>query len=138
MWNAGPTCSPRPVTPITDSRAGLPVKSRKKTIRRTWKGRPMEQAGFAAMRQSIVDGAPEQAGSLARQAVAEGVFPLDAIDQGFVPGMTEVGELYAQRQMFLPDMLASAEAMRAAMLVLEPELKKQNGQRPRAGCVVLG
>jgi methanogenic corrinoid protein MtbC1 len=40
--------------------------------------------------------------------------------------------------MFLPDMMASAEAMRAAMQVLEPELKKQGAERPVAGIVVLG
>jgi methanogenic corrinoid protein MtbC1 len=40
--------------------------------------------------------------------------------------------------MFLPDMMASAEAMRAAMAVLEPELKKQGAERATAGVVVLG
>src|ERR1700745_2152251 len=40
--------------------------------------------------------------------------------------------------LFQPDMMASAEAMRAAMQVLEPELKKQGAERPVAGTVVLG
>ena len=40
--------------------------------------------------------------------------------------------------MFLPDMMASAEAMRAAMAVLDPELKKLGMERPMAGVVVLG
>ena len=93
---------------------------------------------FAAMRQSIVDGAPETAGELARQALADGIAPLEIIDHGFVPGMTEVGEQFAQHRMFLPDMLASAEAMKAAMSVLEPELKRQGAQRPTAGTVILG
>lgn len=96
------------------------------------------QADFAAMRQAIFDGAPETATNLARQALAEGMAPLEAIDQGFVPGMTAVGEQYAQRKMFLPDMLASAEAMKAAMGVLEVELKRHGEERPSAGSVVLG
>ena len=82
------------------------------------------QPDFAAMRQSVIDGAPETAGVLARQALAQGIAPLEVIDCGFVPGMAEVGEQYAQHKMFLPDMLASAEAMKAAMSVLEPELKR--------------
>src|SRR5581483_1283296 len=93
---------------------------------------------FSAMRQSIVDGAPERASELASTAVADGVAPLEAIDRGFVPGMTEVGEQFAQRRVFLPDMLASAEAMKAAMAVLEPELKRSGTERPMAGTVVLG
>jgi len=93
---------------------------------------------FTAMRQSIVDGAPDTASSLAEQAVAAGVAPLDAINQGYVPGMHDVGEQFAKGQMFLPDMMASAEAMRAAMAVLDPELKKLGAERPIAGVVVLG
>ena len=98
----------------------------------------MTPDSFAAMRQSIVDGAPEQASRLAQQALADGIPPLAAIDRGFVPGMTEVGEQFAKHQMFLPDMLASAEAMKAAMAVLEPELQRLGSQRPTAGTVVLG
>ena len=96
------------------------------------------QATYAAMRQAILDGAPESAADVAKRALVEGITPLDAIDFGFVPGMAEVGEQYAQHKMFLPDMLASAEAMKAAMTVLEPELKRQGEARPSAGTVVLG
>lgn len=93
---------------------------------------------FCAMRQSIIDGAPDTASSLAQQAVAAGTAPLDAINNGFVPGMHDVGEQFARGQMFLPDMMASAEAMRAAMSVLDPELRKLGTERPMAGVVVLG
>lgn len=93
---------------------------------------------FSAMRQSIVNGAPDIALELAQQAVNEGVAPLDAIDKGYVPGMHDVGEQFAKGQMFLPDMMASAEAMRAAMSVLDPELRKIGAERPIAGTVILG
>src|SRR5215831_8815274 len=52
--------------------------------------------------------------------------------------MHDVGEQFACGQMFLPDMMASAEAMRAAMAVLDPELRKLGTERPMAGTVVLG
>ncbi|HXY03366.1 MAG TPA: cobalamin-dependent protein [Terriglobales bacterium] len=93
---------------------------------------------FAAMRQSIIDGAPENASALASLALAQGHHPLEVIDNGFVPGMAEVGQLFAKHQMFLPDMLAAAEAMKAAMAVLEPALKRQGEERPFAGTVILG
>ncbi len=93
---------------------------------------------FSAMRQSIVDGAPDTASDLAKRAVVAGTAPLEAINHGFVPGMHDVGEQFARGQMFLPDMMASAEAMRAAMAVLDPELKKQGAERPMAGVVILG
>ena len=93
---------------------------------------------LSAMRQSIIDGAPDTASSLAQQALAAGVPPIDAINNGYVPGMHNVGEQFAKGQMFLPDMMASAEAMRAAMAVLDPELRKLGTERPMAGVVVLG
>ena len=101
-------------------------------------GFSMSEETFVAMRQSIINGAPDTAGELAQQALASGIPPLDAINGGFVPGMHEVGAQFARGQMFLPDMMASAEAMRAAMAVLEPELKKLGQDRPMAGVVVLG
>jgi corrinoid protein of di/trimethylamine methyltransferase len=93
---------------------------------------------FSAMRQSIIDGAPDTASSLAQQALAAGTAALDAIHNGYVPGMHDVGEQFARGQMFLPDMMASAEAMRAAMSILDPELRKLGSERPMAGTVVLG
>ena len=98
----------------------------------------MQAETLAAMRQSILDGAPDEAARLAKQALEQGIAPLEAIDQGFVPGMKEIGEQYGQHKVFLPDMLASAEAMKASMAVLEPELKRQGSERPMAGTVVLG
>ena len=93
---------------------------------------------FSAMRQSIIDGAPDTASGLAQQALTTGVAAIDAINHGYVPGMHDVGEQFAKGQMYLPDMMASAEAMRAAMAVLDPELKKLGEERPMAGVVVLG
>jgi corrinoid protein of di/trimethylamine methyltransferase len=93
---------------------------------------------LSAMRQSIIDGAPDTASSLAEQAVAAGMAPIEAINHGYVLGMHDVGEQFARGQMYLPDMMASAEAMRAAMAVLDPELRKLGTERPTAGIVVLG
>ena len=96
------------------------------------------EESLRAMRQSIIDGAPETARELAQNALRDGIALLDAINLGFVPGMSYVGEQFGLRAMFLPDMMAAAEAMKAAMSVLEPALKKEGKERPVAGTVVLG
>src|ERR1700675_3425692 len=103
-----------------------------------WLEASMPDEKFAAMRQSIIDGAPDTASGLAQRAVSSGIAPIDAINLGFVLGMHDVGEQFARGQMYLPDMMASAEAMHAAMAVLDPELKKLGAERPIAGVVVLG
>lgn len=93
---------------------------------------------FEAMRQSVIDGAPETARTLAETGVKTGVDLLRAIHDGYVSGMSCVGEQFGQRRMFLPDMVAAAEAMKAAMGVLEPELNRLGTERPSSGTIVLG
>jgi corrinoid protein of di/trimethylamine methyltransferase len=93
---------------------------------------------FAAMRQSVIDGDAAAAASLAEDALAKGVSPLDAIDQGFVPGLTHVGEQFGLGELFLPDMMLAARAMQRAVAILEPEMQRQSAERKVVGRVVLG
>ena len=93
---------------------------------------------FGAMLQSIIDGAPDKAAELARQALADGVDPLEAVNRGFAVGITFAGDQFGCGEMFLPDLLASAEAMKAAMDILEPEMLKRGSRRESLGKVVLG
>ena len=93
---------------------------------------------FQDMRQSIIDGAADHASELAQRALAAGVDPLQAVNSGFVPGVDYVGEQFARRQMFLPDLVMAAEAMKAGLAVLEPEMQRRGTQREFLGRVVLG
>lgn len=93
---------------------------------------------FESMRQSIIDGDPDAAVELARQALARGVDPLEAVNQGYLPGMQVVGREFGAGQLFLPDVVLAAEAMKKASAVLEPEMKKRGSERQSLGKVVLG
>src|SRR5450759_4098574 len=93
---------------------------------------------FAAMRQSIIDGDAARATALAEEALSAGVPPLDAIDNGFVPGLTHVGEQFGAGEVFLPDMMLAARAMQKAVAVLAPEMHRQSATRRVLGRVVIG
>jgi trimethylamine corrinoid protein len=93
---------------------------------------------FQAMRQSIIDGAPDVATELAQQALSSGVDPLEAVNQGFAAGIAFAGDQFGCGDLFLPDLLAAAEAMKAAINILEPEMLKRGSQREALGKVVLG
>jgi corrinoid protein of di/trimethylamine methyltransferase len=93
---------------------------------------------FPAMRQAIIDGDPARATQLAEEALAAGVAPLDAIEEGFVPGLSWVGEQFGAGELFLPDMMLAARAMQQAVAVLEPEMQRQSMARAVAGRVVIG
>jgi corrinoid protein of di/trimethylamine methyltransferase len=90
------------------------------------------------MRQSIIDGAPDRATELAQQALANGIDPLEAVNQGFAAGITFAGDQFGCGEMYLPDLLASVEAMKAAIKVLEPEMLKRGSARQALGKIVLG
>lgn len=98
----------------------------------------MHEALFAAMRQSVIDGEPAIVEKLAREALALGIDPLDAINKGFVEGVNFVGEQFGAGEMFLPDLVMAGEAMKMAVSVLEPEMKRRGSQRANLGTVVLG
>lgn len=93
---------------------------------------------LAAMSESVIEGEIERAEELARQALAEGVDPLEAIEQGYARGIREVGERFARGEYFLPHLAMGAEAMKAAMAVLEPELARRQKERTTLGRVVIG
>lgn len=93
---------------------------------------------FQAVAQSIIDGETEDAEALARQAVEQGIDPLQAINQGFVVGLDEVGEQFGCGEMFLPDLVQAAEAMKAAVAILEPEMTRLGAAREMLGKVVIG
>jgi corrinoid protein of di/trimethylamine methyltransferase len=93
---------------------------------------------FSVMALSVVDGLPETAGELARSALAGGTPALEAVEKGFLPGIRKVGELWESGEYFLPELIASAEAMKAAMSVLRPALEKGGGAAPSAGKIVIG
>ena len=98
----------------------------------------MTEELFKQMAQSVIDGDDAGAAELARQALEKGIDPLEAIYQGFTPGMDMVGELYSSGEYFLPDLILGGEAMKAALAVLEPALQAAGQERKVLGTVVLG
>ena len=98
----------------------------------------MSESLFEKMAQSIIDGEVEDAEALAHEAVASGVDPLAAINEGYVKGLDYVGEEFGCGAMFLPDLVLAAEAMKTAVAILEPELAKRGKAREVLGTAVVG
>jgi corrinoid protein of di/trimethylamine methyltransferase len=97
----------------------------------------MSEEMFKAMAQSIIDGEPEEAERLARQSIEAGIDPLEAINQGFVPGVDYVGDHFSCGDLYLPDLVLAGEAMKKAIAALEPEMSRRGTQRQTLGKVVL-
>lgn len=62
--------------------------------------------------------------------LAEGGSPRSVIEEHLIPAINEVGELFDQKKYFLPQLIASAEAMELAISYVEPLLPKaKNGKK---------
>jgi 5-methyltetrahydrofolate--homocysteine methyltransferase len=61
---------------------------------------------------------------LVEEALAKNIDVKSIINEGLTKGMNIVGEKFEAGEYFIPDMLASAEAVGAAMVMLEPHLAK--------------
>jgi trimethylamine corrinoid protein len=93
---------------------------------------------FPKMSEAIVAGDRAAATALAEDAVRGDLDLLEVIEQGYVPGIQKVGDLWEEGEYFLPELISSAEAMKAAMAVLDPELKRRSLSSHMGGRVVIG
>ncbi len=70
-------------------------------------------------KQAIIDIDDAKAIEVAKQAIAEGVDPVKVLTEGYSAGIREIGELFSRGEVFLPEMILAAEAMKAATAVLD-------------------
>ncbi len=88
--------------------------------------------------QAIQDGDADGAETLAGEALSEKYPVLEVIEKGFVAGIREVGRLWEEGTMFLPELVMGAEAMKKAMAILQPTLEGAGGAESSLGHVVIG
>jgi corrinoid protein of di/trimethylamine methyltransferase len=96
-----------------------------------------EQELLEAARAAVVAADEDKAEAVARDAVSMGLEPFKVINQGFTPGMREVGDLFDRGRMFLPEVILASEAMVAAVAILEASLPQEQ-QEKQAGVAVIG
>jgi 5-methyltetrahydrofolate--homocysteine methyltransferase len=72
---------------------------------------------------------------LTGELLASGASPQSIVEQGLVPGMAAVGERFKRNEIFVPEMLIAARAMKEALKILEP-LLVQAGIAPKHTAVI--
>jgi len=77
----------------------------------------LQEAGKA-----IIDYDSGRAEEVANKALASGIEPYTVITEGFVPGITKVGDLFDRGQLFLPELILAADAMKAGTAVCQAEI----------------
>jgi 5-methyltetrahydrofolate--homocysteine methyltransferase len=85
---------------------------------------------------AVLEGDSDRARAAAQRSLEAGIPPLTAINEGLTPGIREVGDRFGRLEMFLPEMVLSADAMEAAVAVLEPHFSRHDAQKK--GKVLIG
>lgn len=79
---------------------------------------------FEQISENIVDGNVSKVTELTQAALDGSADPKEIITKGLLPGMNEVGELFRDGEVFVPEVLIAAKAMKAGMELLRPLLKE--------------
>jgi corrinoid protein of di/trimethylamine methyltransferase len=76
-----------------------------------------QQALLEEAQKAIINYDVSKAEEAAKKALASGIEPYTVINEGLVPGITEVGDLFDRGQLFLPELILAADAMKAGSAV---------------------
>ena len=87
------------------------------------------------LKQSVINGKRKEVEPLVKELLAEGMNPKKIVEEGLVPAMAVVGERYKNNEIFVPEMLVAARAMKTALAILEPLLVKE-GIKPKYKAVI--
>jgi 5-methyltetrahydrofolate--homocysteine methyltransferase len=120
-----------PLAKFLDVFADVQVQKEEKVDRSGW---PVGER----LHHRIIDGDRENLTDDLDAAMAEGIPPLDIINEHLLGGMKVVGELFGSGEMQLPFVLQSAETMKASVAYLEPYMEKAvDGVDSSKGRIVL-
>jgi 5-methyltetrahydrofolate--homocysteine methyltransferase len=84
---------------------------------------------------AVEKGKRNDAKALTQALLDEGMKPLDIVEHGLVPGMSAIGEKFKNNEVFVPEMLIAARAMKECMILLEPLLVAA-GIKPKYTAVI--
>ena len=97
----------------------------------------MELETLENLKRAVIEYDTEAAASWARKAVETKVDPLRALDV-LTGAIRQVGDGFGRGELWLPDLVGAADAMQAAMPILEEELRRTGAKREALGTVVAG
>jgi 5-methyltetrahydrofolate--homocysteine methyltransferase len=81
-------------------------------------------ADLKALADAVISGDQNAAVEITKAAIEEGTAAKSVLDDGLIAGMDVVGARFKKNEIYIPEVLIAARAMKMAMEILEPELVK--------------
>lgn len=93
---------------------------------------------FEKLAKAMIDCNMEAAKEVAKEILAAGVDPIEAIQRGAVKGLDIVGQRYQRLEAFLPELVLAADTMKACLAILSPHISAERVGEISLGKVVIG
>lgn len=86
---------------------------------------------------AVLNGDKEGVGRLIDKALQEKAAPQDIVDIYLIPAINQVGKLFDEKKYFLPQLIQSAETMKAGFAIVEPLLEQKNANTEKEDIIVV-
>lgn len=86
--------------------------------------------------ENLIKGKAKEVKELVEKAIKEKVSPADILNKGLLHGMGTIGERFKKNEVYVPEVLIAARAMKSGMEILKPLLVAA-GVKP-VGTVIMG
>jgi 5-methyltetrahydrofolate--homocysteine methyltransferase len=106
----------------------LPISVYKLSLTWTWNGtgtticEVLNMADLKALSGAIIKGDQKTAVEITQAAIDEGMAPGTILEEGLIAGMNVIGVSFKANEVYIPEVLIAARAMKMAMEILEPKL----------------
>lgn len=91
---------------------------------------------FEELKRSIIEMNDKMCKQLVDEAIRSYIAPLDVINRGLIPGIKEVGELFARKEYYVPEVLLATETFYAGFNIVKPLIRSQ--ENVKKAKVVIG
>ncbi len=99
-------------------------------------GKKTENGDLTALQNAIVKGLKEQAGTLT-EAMLKDTLPMTIVQEEIIPALDRVGKGFEEKTVYLPQLLMSAEAAKAAFEAIKQSVTSQKGETKQRMTVVM-
>jgi corrinoid protein of di/trimethylamine methyltransferase len=89
------------------------------------------------LKNAVIEGDDDVARENARAALEANMDPLEAMQMGLAQGTDVIGERFERGEAYLPELIMAGETFKAAMEILDPEIKRQQKDVEPMGTVVV-
>ncbi len=90
------------------------------------------------LKEATINGDSDEVARLSKKVIELGIDPLEAVEKALVKGVIELGDKWISGEVFISDIIAAADAMKAGLSILKSEIIKRGKSIKYLGRIVIG